>query len=149
MPEITTALPFAFQGLVGFLKDIAATRRDPLLRARHCVTLFSPCALLQLECISSGMACRECCVAVRVTAATKPRGILHFFVLTEALPRLTARKAATIEPTIQAPISAVTALNDNAPNNSTILSSIRTTSISRLGKLASRIGAQIAAEPAY
>ncbi len=65
------------------------------------------------------------------THLVKPRGILHFFVLTEALPRLTARKAATIEPTIQVPISAVTALNDNAPNNSTILSSIRTTSISR------------------
>ena len=77
-----------------------------------------------------GLACREYCVAVLVTSAAKPRGILHFFVLTEALPRLTARKAATIEPTIQVPISAVTALNDNAPNNSTILSSIRTTSIS-------------------
>ncbi len=100
-------------------------------------TLFSSCEFLRApsalakQCISSGLACREYCVAVRVTSATKPRGILHFFVLTEALPRLTARKAATIEPTIQAPISAVTALNDNAPNNSTILSSIRTTSISR------------------
>src|SRR5882762_1662962 len=39
-----------------------------------------------------------------------------------------ARKAATIEPTIQVPISAVRALNDSARNDSTVLSSIRTTS---------------------
>jgi hypothetical protein len=56
--------------------------------------------------------------------------LLHFFVLMVALPRLTARKAATIEPTIQVPISAVRALKDSAPNNPIILSNIRTTLIS-------------------
>jgi hypothetical protein len=42
-----------------------------------------------------------------------------------ALPRLTARRAITIEPTIQEPISKVRALKKRLTSSSTILSSIR------------------------
>ena len=50
---------------------------------------------------------------------------LHRLVLAVALPRLTARTAATIEPTTQEPINKVRALNNRSPSNTTVLSSIR------------------------
>jgi hypothetical protein len=55
---------------------------------------------------------------------------LHPLVLTAALPRVTAHRAATIEPTIQEPINRVRALNSRSPSNSTTLCSIRNPSVS-------------------
>jgi hypothetical protein len=77
-------------------------------------------------------------------------GLLHLLVLTAMLPRLTARRAATIEPTIQEPITKVRALKNRPPSNSTVLSSMRT-SLRLYWRLAEarlfRIGAQITVEP--
>jgi hypothetical protein len=47
-----------------------------------------------------------------------------------ALPRLTARRAATIEPTIEKPSSKSTPSENRPPSNSTVLASIRTLSAS-------------------
>ncbi|MGA7927950.1 MAG: hypothetical protein WCA20_18420 [Candidatus Sulfotelmatobacter sp.] len=58
-----------------------------------------------------------------VTSATKPKTFP--FVLTVALARLTALRAATIEPTIQKLTSKGRALKPRPPNNSTVLSSMR------------------------
>jgi hypothetical protein len=55
---------------------------------------------------------------------------LHPLVLTAALPRATAHRAATIEPTIQEPINKVRALNSRSPSNSIALCSIRSSSVS-------------------
>jgi hypothetical protein len=48
-------------------------------------------------------------------------------VVTVALPRLTARRAATIEPTIQKLISKGRAIKHKPPSNSTVLSSMHAT----------------------
>jgi hypothetical protein len=53
---------------------------------------------------------------------------LHHFLVATALP-LTARRAAAIEPTIQEPISKVRTLKTKSPSNSTVLSSIRASSL--------------------
>ena len=51
--------------------------------------------------------------------------LLYSLVFTVALPWPTARSAATIEPTIQEPISKVRALNNRPASNSTTLPNIR------------------------
>jgi hypothetical protein len=58
---------------------------------------------------------------------------LHLLVFTVALPWLTARRAATIEPTMQEPISKIKALKNRPPSNSTTLSSIRTSLVCSSG----------------
>src|SRR5258708_38757399 len=47
--------------------------------------------------------------------------LLHLLVSTARLPRPTARRAATIEPTMQEPISKARALKNRPPSNSTRL----------------------------
>src|ERR1700719_1352050 len=80
----------------------------------------------------------------------KTRQRFHLLIFAVALPRLTARRAATIEPTIQEPISKVTALNNTSPSNSTALSICRPLLLYlRLPEAPciQRLGAQIAMEP--
>ncbi len=52
--------------------------------------------------------------------------LLHFRVLPIALPRLTARRAATIEPMMQKLIRKASALKHRSPSHSSALSSMRT-----------------------
>jgi hypothetical protein len=59
-------------------------------------------------------------------SATKTEDLLHLPVLTVELPWLTARSAATIEPTIQELIIKVRAIKNTPTSNSPMLSSIRT-----------------------
>jgi hypothetical protein len=131
VPEITTYLLFAFQDFAEFLKNIEQLVGIPCFEcALHnsLQFLLAPSAIRHF--LRKFGFCREYCGYRTGHLNHQTEGRLHFFVLIVALPRLTARKAATIEPTIQVPISAVRAVKDSAPNNSTILSSVRTTSIS-------------------
>ena len=54
----------------------------------------------------------------------------HFLVLTLVLPRLTARRAAIIEPAMQALISKARALKPRPPSNAMVLSSMAGLSVS-------------------
>jgi len=96
--------------------------------------------------------CREyrACVIRDSHFSHETGGLLHLLVVTAVLPRLTDRRAATIEPTMQEPITKVRALKNKPPNNSTVLSSMRT-SLRLCWRFSEarvfRIGAQITVEP--
>jgi len=56
----------------------------------------------------------------------KPEDLFHVVVFTLVISRLTARRAATIEPTTEEPTSKVRAPKERPNSNSTMLSSMRT-----------------------
>ena len=118
-----------------------------LLPVRRCTTLCSSCAFLQPRGISSEVWLLQGILWLRSSEAVhlshETEDLLHLLVPTVWLPRPTARRAATIEPTMQEPISKARALKNRPPSNSTLLFSICISPFSSGVCAKPRIGAQI------